>query len=189
MKAAIHRSPPISRTCSNAMGRRPSSYALMMILPILPSRAASRTGSLSRTRSGIPRTTGIWQTVWMEAVPSTYIGYVRFTPVVERWEIGFEARLFGERREGLRMTVKLNFRDQLDRRRYLYRGRRRSPSPDRALRSRHRRLPQYDPMDPLDTQSDRCRDEALERSRRIDRSGDRLHSLAIHRRSRATASF
>ena len=60
-----------------------------------------------------PRTTGIWQTVWMERVPATYIGYVRYTPVVERWEIGFEARLFGDRRDGLRMTVKLSFRDQL----------------------------------------------------------------------------
>jgi beta-galactosidase/beta-glucuronidase len=60
-----------------------------------------------------PRTTGIWQTVWMEVVPATYIGYVRFTPVVERWEIGFEARLLGVRRDGLRMTVKLSFRDHL----------------------------------------------------------------------------
>lgn len=60
-----------------------------------------------------PRTTGIWQTVWMERVPSTYIGYVRFTPVMERWEIGFEAQLHGTRREGLRMTVKLSFGDQL----------------------------------------------------------------------------
>ena len=38
---------------------------------------------------------------------------LRYTPVVERWEIGFEARLFGDRRDGLRMTVKLSFRDQL----------------------------------------------------------------------------
>lgn len=60
-----------------------------------------------------PRTTGIWQTVWMEQVPSTFIGSVRFTPVMERWEIGFESTLGGERREGLRMTVKLNYRDQL----------------------------------------------------------------------------
>jgi beta-galactosidase/beta-glucuronidase len=56
------------------------------------------------------RTTGIWQTVWMEVVPATYIGNVRFTPAME---IGFKAHLAGERREGLRMTVKLMFRDQL----------------------------------------------------------------------------
>jgi beta-galactosidase/beta-glucuronidase len=60
-----------------------------------------------------PRTTGIWQTVWMERVPATYIGYLRFTPVMERWEIGFEAHLHGVRREGLRMTIKLSSRDQL----------------------------------------------------------------------------
>ena len=54
-----------------------------------------------------PRTTGIWQTVWLEAVPSTYVGHVRWTPNVERWEIGFEARLEGQRREGLRLNVKL----------------------------------------------------------------------------------
>jgi beta-galactosidase/beta-glucuronidase len=60
-----------------------------------------------------PRTTGIWQTVWLERVPGTYIGYLRFTPVFERWEIGFEAHLSGTRRDGLRMSIKLNFRDQL----------------------------------------------------------------------------
>jgi beta-galactosidase/beta-glucuronidase len=60
-----------------------------------------------------PRTTGIWQTVWMERVPATYIGCVQFTAVVDRWEIGFEARLEGDRRDGLRMTIKLNSREQL----------------------------------------------------------------------------
>ncbi len=54
-----------------------------------------------------PRTSGIWQTVWLEAVPATYIGKVRWTPNIERWEIGFEARLDGERREGLRLNVKM----------------------------------------------------------------------------------
>jgi beta-galactosidase/beta-glucuronidase len=54
-----------------------------------------------------PRTTGIWQSVWLERVPATYIGSVRWTPNVERWEIGFEAWLNGERREGLRLSVRL----------------------------------------------------------------------------------
>jgi beta-galactosidase/beta-glucuronidase len=54
-----------------------------------------------------PRTTGIWQSVWMERVASTYIGSVRWTPNVERWEIGFEAWLAGDRREKLRLHVKL----------------------------------------------------------------------------------
>src|SRR4051812_42385292 len=34
-----------------------------------------------------PRTTGIWQTVWFEVVPKTYIQSIRWTPNLERWEI------------------------------------------------------------------------------------------------------
>lgn len=37
------------------------------------------------------RTTGIWQTVWLETVPDTYIRKIRWSPHLERWEIGFEA--------------------------------------------------------------------------------------------------
>ena len=54
-----------------------------------------------------PRTTGIWQTVWLESVPSTWIDRIRWTPNLERWEIGFEAWLGGQRREGLKLGVKL----------------------------------------------------------------------------------
>ena len=54
-----------------------------------------------------PRTTGIWQTVWLETVPSTWIDRIRWTPNLERWEIGFEAWLAGARREGLKLGVKL----------------------------------------------------------------------------------
>lgn len=53
------------------------------------------------------RTSGIWQSVWLERVPATWIGHIQWTPAVERWEIGFEARLDGERRDGLRLNVKL----------------------------------------------------------------------------------
>ena len=38
-----------------------------------------------------PRTSGIWQTVWVEVVPETYLEKIRWTPHFERWEIGFEA--------------------------------------------------------------------------------------------------
>jgi hypothetical protein len=54
-----------------------------------------------------PRTTGIWQTVWLEIVPATWIERIRWTPNLERWEIGFEAWLGGVRREGLKLGVKL----------------------------------------------------------------------------------
>src|SRR3954462_7792870 len=54
-----------------------------------------------------PRTTGIWQTVWLERVPATWIGSVRWVPNLERWEIGFEAWVEGEPRERLWLSVKL----------------------------------------------------------------------------------
>ncbi len=54
-----------------------------------------------------PRTTGIWQTVWMEKVPSTRLSRVAFTPNMARWEIGTEVWLEGERRPGLRLGVKM----------------------------------------------------------------------------------
>ncbi len=38
-----------------------------------------------------PRTTGIWQTVWLERVPGTRIGRLRWTPTLDRWEVGMEA--------------------------------------------------------------------------------------------------
>jgi hypothetical protein len=54
-----------------------------------------------------PRTTGIWQTVWLEEVPSTWIERIRWTPNLERWELGLEAWLGGTRRETLKLGVKL----------------------------------------------------------------------------------
>ncbi|MDB5332733.1 MAG: Beta-galactosidase [Phycisphaerales bacterium] len=53
------------------------------------------------------RTTGIWQTVWLEVVPAMRIASVRWTPNPERWEIGLEAQLAGEEREGLQVRVRL----------------------------------------------------------------------------------
>lgn len=54
-----------------------------------------------------PRTTGIWQTVWMERVNESWLRYVRWTPNVERWEIQFETRLDGRRRTDLQLHVRL----------------------------------------------------------------------------------
>src|SRR4051812_36139432 len=54
-----------------------------------------------------PRTSGIWQTVWLERVPPTYIGRVAFTPDLARWEIGVQVWLQGDRRSDLRLGVRL----------------------------------------------------------------------------------
>lgn len=43
-----------------------------------------------------PRTTGIWQTVWLERVNRVYIDKIRWTPHVESFAIGFEARIVGD---------------------------------------------------------------------------------------------
>jgi beta-galactosidase/beta-glucuronidase len=60
-----------------------------------------------------PRTSGIWQTVWAERVPATYIERIRWTPHLERWEVGFEAFVAGEQQAGIQIKVKLTLGSQL----------------------------------------------------------------------------
>jgi beta-galactosidase/beta-glucuronidase len=55
-----------------------------------------------------PRTSGIWQTVWMEPVPATRIGSIRWTPSLEHWGIGLLATLQGPTKTGLRLRVRLS---------------------------------------------------------------------------------
>jgi hypothetical protein len=60
-----------------------------------------------------PRTTGIWQTVWVEVVPHTWLESVRWRTNIERWEIGLESWLGGARRDGLRLHARLTVGEQL----------------------------------------------------------------------------
>ncbi|MBW4419950.1 MAG: glycoside hydrolase family 2 [Myxacorys californica WJT36-NPBG1] len=60
-----------------------------------------------------PRTSGIWQTVWVECVPETYLEKVRWTSDFERWEIGFEAMLAGTKCDDLQIKVRLTVGDRL----------------------------------------------------------------------------
>jgi hypothetical protein len=53
-----------------------------------------------------PRTSGIWQTVWLEVVPACSIGALRWTPNLERWELGLEAHIEGPS-AGARLHVRL----------------------------------------------------------------------------------
>jgi hypothetical protein len=57
------------------------------------------------------RTSGIWQTVWLEPVPRTRIGRIRWTPNVDKWEIGFDASIEGLPQASLRVGVHLRFHD------------------------------------------------------------------------------
>jgi beta-galactosidase/beta-glucuronidase len=54
-----------------------------------------------------PRTTGIWQSVWLEEVPKTRIARVAYTPDLARWEIGLDVWIETGRREDLRLAIKL----------------------------------------------------------------------------------
>ncbi len=60
-----------------------------------------------------PRTTGIWQTVWLERLPAVSIGTLRWTSDLEAWAIGVEALLDGPPRGDLRLAVRLLAGDEL----------------------------------------------------------------------------
>jgi beta-galactosidase/beta-glucuronidase len=55
-----------------------------------------------------PRTSGIWQTVWLERVPASRIGRIAFTPNLSGWEVGIEMWLDGQGGDGLQLAVILN---------------------------------------------------------------------------------
>ena len=54
-----------------------------------------------------PRTTGIWQTVWLEQVGSTYLQKLRWTPIFEGYEIGCEIFACGDIQNDLEVEVKI----------------------------------------------------------------------------------
>jgi len=54
-----------------------------------------------------PRTTGIWQTVWIERVGRTYVDRIRWTPHVETYAIRVETRVAGDPAEDLAIEVTL----------------------------------------------------------------------------------
>ncbi len=53
------------------------------------------------------RTTGIWQTVWMEVVPAARIESIRWIPSVDTWSIALTVRLAENVEEGSRIRVTL----------------------------------------------------------------------------------
>lgn len=60
-----------------------------------------------------PRTSGIWQTVWLEQVPKTYIDKLRWTPKVEGYAIGFYGRIGGDPLDNLLVEVTLTVQGRL----------------------------------------------------------------------------
>jgi len=60
-----------------------------------------------------PRTTGIWQTVWMEVVPEVHIESVRWTSSLERWEIGLGVHVKGTLPAGCSLAVLMHIGGQV----------------------------------------------------------------------------
>ena len=60
-----------------------------------------------------PRTTGIWQTVWLERVADTYVQKIRWTPHVEGFAFTFEARIAGALSNDLTIEVLLRHGDRI----------------------------------------------------------------------------
>jgi beta-galactosidase/beta-glucuronidase len=60
-----------------------------------------------------PRTTGIWQTVWLERVGRTYIDKIRWTPKVDGYAIYFEARVKGDTADELSIEIELRHQGKL----------------------------------------------------------------------------
>jgi len=58
-----------------------------------------------------PRTSGIWQGVWLEPRPSTFVSALVWTPNVERWEIAFQAQVQGTLPGGLRLRIRLSMNE------------------------------------------------------------------------------
>ncbi len=56
-----------------------------------------------------PRTTGIWQTVWLERVPACRIASIVWTPHLEHWEMGVAVQLIGS--VGADASVRIRLRE------------------------------------------------------------------------------
>ena len=91
MRAATRRSARTSRIISCRTGRRRSSCARTTIRTISPSRAASRTGSASRMRSGIRAPPASGKRSGSKPSPRPRSGNSCWLPNLQRWEIGLEA--------------------------------------------------------------------------------------------------
>jgi len=60
-----------------------------------------------------PRTTGIWQSVWLEFVPQTRIDTLQWSSSLERWDIGLDASIRAQPGERLMLAVRLSRGRQL----------------------------------------------------------------------------
>lgn len=60
-----------------------------------------------------PRTTGIWQTVWLEIVPETRVRSLQWSSSLEQWDIGLAALIHSAKPEKLVLSVHLKVGEQV----------------------------------------------------------------------------
>ncbi|AMY11803.1 Beta-glucuronidase [Luteitalea pratensis] len=60
-----------------------------------------------------PRTTGIWQSVWMERVPATWLARLRWTPSLLDWALQLECWFAGAVTEPMHLDVTIRAGDRL----------------------------------------------------------------------------
>lgn len=59
-----------------------------------------------------PRTSGIWQTVWLERLPATSIAAIRWSCDLAAWDMGLSVEVDGDLRDDLRLGVRLWYDDE-----------------------------------------------------------------------------
>jgi hypothetical protein len=60
-----------------------------------------------------PRTTGIWQSVWMERVPPTWLAKLRWTPSLVDWALQFECWFAGDIATAMHLRVTIRAGDRV----------------------------------------------------------------------------
>jgi Glycosyl hydrolases family 2, TIM barrel domain/Glycosyl hydrolases family 2, sugar binding domain/Glycosyl hydrolases family 2 len=60
-----------------------------------------------------PRTTGIWQTVWLEKAPVIRLESLQWSSSLEKWDIGIDATVTSNRSQRLTLSVRLTSGEQL----------------------------------------------------------------------------
>lgn len=60
-----------------------------------------------------PRTTGIWQTVWLEPVPRCRIERISWIPRLEQWEMGLAVEVVGHLDSNMSIRARLHHGEQL----------------------------------------------------------------------------
>ena len=142
-------------------------------------RAAPRQAGLADEPHSIwyPRTTGIWQTVWLEEVPRRRLSDVRLAPQLERWATCVEAQLQdADPSVRLQLRLRLSVGDRVIADDQYRVTETRSTAPSR-WRTRHRRLPQRAAVVARVADADPRRGLAARR-RRGDRRGALVHGDA-----------